>query len=95
MNKLVAIKTMGTSWDGKPEINISWRLEGSTLKFRSSVSLQAKDTKLADRLCRAIEAGVVVKNVREATDNNGNKYLTDDFVILMRMANAELKRLGF
>jgi hypothetical protein len=57
--------------------------------------LLPKHRKLAERLVRAVEAGVVFTPERVATDVNGNTYLVAPTKVMGRTANADLKRLGF
>jgi hypothetical protein len=50
---------------------------------------------LAERLVRAIEAGVVISDLAIKTDVNGNTYVGSKSNVLGRTLNADLKRLGF
>lgn len=96
MSQLTAkMETRNDADLGGEHIVVSYHLAGSALSFRHSIGLKAKDQALAKRLCKAIEAGAVVKNVRVAKDNQGAEYLASDFCIRMRCANADLKRLGY
>ena len=51
--------------------------------------------KLANRLKRAFEAGAVYENASIAKNIYGETYCNFEMTILMRIANAELNRLGF
>ena len=72
------------------ELLVAYALAGSPLSFRHSVVLALKDKRLGERLCRAIEAGAVVKGIETHKDNEGHDYLTSTFMIRMRCANADL-----
>jgi hypothetical protein len=61
----------------------------------SGWGLPLKHRKLAERLKRAIEAGVVYGRAAVATDVNGKTYLKSDWRVFGRTMNADLKRLGF
>lgn len=50
---------------------------------------------LAERLARAIEAGVVLKADEIKRDVNGKSYLSTSSAVLGRTLNADLRRLGF
>ncbi len=54
-----------------------------------------KHRKLAERLAAAINAGVVFTRPSIKRDVNGNTYVTSDYGVSGRRANADLKRLGF
>ena len=51
--------------------------------------------KLAKRLEKAINAGVVVTNQKIAKDDQGKTYVNDKSQVIGRKLNADLKRLGF
>lgn len=51
--------------------------------------------RLAERLSDAIVDGAVVTNAEHKRDVNGKSYVTFDFDIRMRCANADLKKLGY
>lgn len=88
--KLAAIIT------AKPDgIDVEVVVVNSDLDFRFSWGLKSTHHGLAHRLKKAVDAGVVFKNVRVATDIHGKEYVTGDCQILSRLMNAELKRLGF
>lgn len=57
--------------------------------------LKPGQAKLADRLCRAVEAhkAVVPRAIRK--DSAGDTYLDCDVLVLGRTMNADLKMLGF
>ena len=50
---------------------------------------------LANRLARAIRAGVVFTNPEVKTDINGKTYLESKCNVMGKYANSDLKRLGF
>lgn len=50
---------------------------------------------LADRLVRAIRAGVVCLGSAVQTDANGKTYVAFTSPVLGRTLNADLKRLGY
>lgn len=50
---------------------------------------------LAERLVRAIEAGVILSEPQIRTDIHGRTYVSVSSSILARMMNAELRRLGY
>lgn len=50
---------------------------------------------LAERLRRAILAGVVYEDPTAATDVNGKTFVVARTTVLARQANADLARLGF
>lgn len=50
---------------------------------------------LAERLAKAIEAGAVFYNPTVLTDVNGKTFLSVSSRVLARMANADLRRLGY
>ena len=49
----------------------------------------------ADRLKKAIEAGVVYTNAFVTRDAQGNTYVTSGRTVMGRHLNADLKRLGY
>lgn len=53
------------------------------------------DRKLAERMKRGIEAGVVNPPVSVDTDVNGKTYVSTRLNVLGRCLNVDLKRLGF
>lgn len=50
---------------------------------------------LADRLKKAIEAGVAYRGLAIRQDNAGQTYVATDARVLGRTLNADLRRLGF
>jgi hypothetical protein len=57
--------------------------------------LRAKDTVLAERLQRAILAGVVFTPATVGLDKTGRAYIVTSTKVSGRHLNADLKRLGF
>ena len=55
----------------------------------------AKDSALAERLVRAIEAGKVLAFVGVDKDVNGKTYVVASTGVMGRYMNSDLKRLGF
>lgn len=62
---------------------------------RSGSYSTGSNRKLADRLAAAFKAGKAYKNLEKREDVNHKTYASYNFQILMRHANADLKRLGF
>lgn len=54
-----------------------------------------KGKPLAERLKRAMEAGVVHTDLHALFDRNGKTFASHRTHVLARMMNADLKRLGF
>ena len=54
-----------------------------------------KTERLAGRLARAMLAGVVYVDTEVTTDVDGETYVTSRSTVLARMANADLRRLGY
>jgi hypothetical protein len=50
---------------------------------------------IAERLARALRAGVVCTNVRVCRDDNGKTYAQYESMVLGRYLNSDLKNLGF
>lgn len=59
------------------------------------VGVVATNRVLAERLKRAIEAGVVYTDLHALYDVNGNTFASHRSHVLARMLNADLRRLGF
>lgn len=57
--------------------------------------MTVKDAKMADRLVRAIRAGVAYPNPRIVRDNAGKTYVHTDRAVMAKYLHADLKRLGF
>lgn len=57
--------------------------------------LDATHRKLAERLVKAIEAGVVFPNPKLAVDVRGRTYVSCGLTVVGRRMNADLCRLGF
>lgn len=54
-----------------------------------------KDQRMADRLTRALYAGVAVRYDGIGTDIDGNTYVLATHLVSGRTMNADLRRLGF
>lgn len=61
----------------------------------ASWSLKPCHEALAERLARAIEAGVVLKATAVKHDTHGKSYLVTSSAVLGRTLHADLRRLGF
>lgn len=51
--------------------------------------------KLADRLCKAIDAGKAFQNPVVKRDAHGDEYIYADTAVFVRHLNASLTKLGF
>lgn len=80
---------------GDIRVVVTYDAPGLDRKDGYAWGLPARHRALADRLVRAIEAGVVLGDPEIRTDVNGNTYVSATSRILARMMNAELRRLGF
>lgn len=72
-------------------------VDGERMVGRGGWSLRAgrRGLALADRLVRAIRAGVAVVDPEVRVDVRGVRYATGRQVVLGRRMSADLKRLGF
>lgn len=92
--KFVAVAVTEHEADGNIVVRINWispvvdRPEGMGWSV-------GKDTRLADRLARAITSQAAVPNPKVLVDVNGKTYIYSDMVIFGRRMNADLKRLGY
>jgi hypothetical protein len=84
----------GTTVDG---INVTVHWTGAQLDRPTSggFGLKGTDRKLAERLRRAIDAGVVYVNPVVATDIYGKTYVASNCVVSGKHLNADLRRLGY
>lgn len=64
------------------------------LSTRLTISC-GKNPRLAERLVKAIDAGVVFRDVQVCTDINKVEYIAGTCVIYTKHMSAELRRLGF
>jgi len=81
-----------------PYIDVKVEIEsGITLDsmFVTGWALNAKSMKLAERLKRAVEGGVIVTSCMIAYNIRGHSYLSATTVITRRIADSQLKKLGF
>lgn len=59
------------------------------------VGVSARTKRLAERLERAVRAGVAIGVDRVMRDVNGKTYVQEHRTVLSRTLGADLKRLGF
>lgn len=76
------------------KVEVHWD-HPSGLDRPKTYSILVGSKKLAERLARAIEAGVVVTNPSLATDIDGNTFVACDHNVMGRTLDADLKGLGF
>jgi hypothetical protein len=83
--------------DGTLEVNVYWTDSNGPLDLpmTGGFALKAKDTKLAARLVKAIDAGVVYGPTVVMRDMNGATYVDAPYKIRGWTMNADLKHLGF
>jgi hypothetical protein len=82
--------------DGKPYLLVSATCpQRPDLSLRYGIGLKITHRALADRLVRAINAGVVFTNVHVTKDVHDAEYITSTCHTIGRHLNADLKRLGF
>lgn len=82
-----------TERNGEVHVNIEWI--GVALDRPNTGGWLVKDMKMANRLAKAIEAGVAVKYEGIEKDVAGKTYVNYRSVVSGRMMNADLNRLGF
>ena len=82
------------SLPGEIFVRSQWSSD-APLDRTDGVGWVVKDPKIADRLVRAIEAGVVFKNAKIVLDAHGKSFVTAPATVLGRTLNADLRRLGF
>lgn len=76
-------------------VNVTWTWSGGPLDRPYTGGWYVPNMKLAERLVRAIDAGVVHVERTLARDINGATYVAARALVLGRYLNADLKRLGF
>lgn len=77
-------------------VSVRWTANGPERLDRTDGHGYAVRTRaLADRLARAIDAGVVFYDLGIAVDVNGQTYVSSRSHVLGRYANADLRKLGF
>lgn len=82
--------------DGKPYLLVGTKcVERPDLPTRYGIGLKITHQALAQRLVRAINAGVVFTDVCIKTDVHEQEYVSFTNTINTRVLNAELKRKGF
>lgn len=59
------------------------------------VGIVVRTRKLAERLARAVRAGVAITADRVMRDTFGSTYVQENRAVLARTLNADLKRLGY
>lgn len=72
-----------------------WLMSDGTEASGHAYGLPTTHKALADRLRRAMLAGVVFYNVQERVRQDGSHYVIDSSHVLGRIMNADLRRLGF
>jgi hypothetical protein len=77
------------------EVEVTTDAVGVDRKAVTGWWLKPSHGALAERLSRAIKAGVVLTNPVVKTDIAGKTYLSTENQVLARNLNADLKRLGF
>lgn len=82
--------------DQPPSLEVVFRSTSHPhLPMRHSVGLRHNDRKLAERLVKAVEAGVIFTNACEKEDIYGVKYLSAESTVLFRLLNSQLRKLGY
>ena len=72
-----------------------WPTFSGVDRERSSGWSTGKSRPLANRLAKAIRAGVAIDGLEVLTDVNGKTYVGYRHVVSGRRLNADLKKLGF
>jgi len=72
-----------------------WPTFSGVDRERSSGWGTGKSRPLANRLAKAIRAGVAIADLEVLTNVNGETYVSYRHVVGARHLNADLKRLGF
>lgn len=75
--------------------HVAVQANGDELDRRYVAGWSVPNEKLAERLVKAIHAGVVLDVNGVLTDVNGKTYLSCTSKVLGRTMNADLKRMGF
>jgi hypothetical protein len=86
-----------TNVDGVQYIRVAvtWFGEGLDRQDGHGWLFDLGHEKLAARLARAIDDGVVFHNISLAIDVNGKTYVNASSRVLGKYANADLKKLGY
>lgn len=94
MNTLTLTALIKTEADGRFVVTARCN-ERPDLDTRFGISC-GKNRSLAERLARAVDAGVAWTDPRVVKDVHDKEYVTFDAIKVMgRYLNADLKRLGF
>ncbi len=67
----------------------------SNVDRASSSSWAVRGRAMAERLARALRAGVICKNARVSRDNGGRTYAQYESAVLGRTLNSDLTKLGY
>lgn len=76
------------------EVHTTWNASVDR-KNGLTYQLFTRQRKLAERLVRAINSQVVFTKPEVHTDVNGRTYVTNEYRVIGRTMNADLRRLGF
>lgn len=88
------IKLQGEKTVANGHITVSVRAFDDTRELPTHFSVNVNTDTIADRLVRAIDAGVAYTNPRIVNDPNGD-WVNFDHQVMGRYLNADLTRLGF
>ncbi len=83
-----------TTWNGPVQRKDGLGYSLAT-KSRVTPARWARANKLAERLARAINAGVVFTNPVTKLDVRGETYVSHDYAVSGKHLNSDLRRLGF
>jgi hypothetical protein len=81
---------LGQGW----RVDTLWPIEGLDRPHTHGYVL-GNNSRLADRLSRAIEDGAVYENPRIVRDVDGRTYVQAHAKVMGKYANADLRRLGY
>ena len=76
-------------------VDVIWNTDGVPLDRPSTYSISVGTWPLAERLVKAIHAGVVFPDPKVKTDVYGKTYVEATCKVMGRYLNADLKRLGY
>lgn len=74
---------------------VQTRWKGAALDQPMGLGFSVGDMGIAERLTRAINAGVVFEEPQVARNHLGKTYVSSHVMVNGRSLNADLKRLGF
>ena len=92
-NDMTPVATIEVTSDGYYIVNVAYPFAGVSRPHTYGCSTGNKV--LAERLVRAIEAGVAITGATVRTDVNGNTYVQGTNKFLSKRLNADLRRLGY